>query len=140
MNKQILVGGAALVMLLAAWSGALKGIADLNGNQFGTGYPFPVAPGLLIPVPLDISTVTTGGTAVVALAAGHHNKGGWIHNPSTATIKLCINEQTTASGTSSSGSTTCILPDQTYQISPSGGAVSVISSDSAHIFSGQGFN
>ena len=140
MNKQILVGGAALVMLLAAWGGALTGITDLNGNQFGTGYPFPVAPGTLALVPLDISIVTTGGTAVTALAAGHRNKGGWIHNPSTATIKLCVNEQGTAAGTSSSGPTTCILPDQTYQLSPNGGAVSVISSDSAHVFSGQGFN
>ncbi len=108
---------------------------DANGNLCGV-----TTPGPLTLVPLDISTVTTGGTAVTALAAGHHNKGGWIHNPSTATIKLCINEQGVASGTSSSGPTTCILPGQTYQLSPNTGAVSVISSDSAHVFSGQGFN
>ena len=108
---------------------------DVNGNLCGVS-----TPGQLTIVPLDAATVTTGGTAVTALAAGHRNKGGWIHNPSTASIKLCINEQGTASGTSSAGPLTCILPGQTYQIAPASGAVSVISSDSAHPFSGQGFN
>ncbi len=69
MNKQILVGGAALVMLLAAWGGALKGIADLNGSQFGTGYPFPVAPSPTTPTIQTGGTVTTGGTFQTVLPA-----------------------------------------------------------------------
>lgn len=89
-------------------------------------------------VALDISTVTTGGTAVTALSAGHRTGGGWIQNPPTATIALCINEAGTASGTTSSGSTTCILPGITYTLIPAAGAVSVISSDSSHAFSGYG--
>lgn len=89
-------------------------------------------------VPLDASTVVTGGSAVTALTAGHRGSGGWIFNPTTATINLCINEIGTASGTTSSGNTTCIPPGYAYQLSPSGNAVSVISSDSSHAFSGLG--
>lgn len=89
-------------------------------------------------IALDVATVTTGGTAVTALTAGHRVSGGWIANPTTATISLCINEIGTASGTSSSGSTTCISPGATYVLAPSGNAVSVISSDSSHPFSGEG--
>jgi hypothetical protein len=90
-------------------------------------------------VTLDVKTVTTGGTAVTALTAGHRNNGGWILNPASATVALCINELGTASGTTSSGDTTCIAPGQTYNLLPSGKAVSVVSSDSAHPFSGYGF-
>jgi hypothetical protein len=91
-------------------------------------------------VALDVSSVTTGGTAVTALTAGHRNKGGWLQNPVGATINLCINEIGTASGTTSAGSTTCIQPGQSYSLTPSTTAVSVISSDSAHPFSGVGIN
>lgn len=87
---------------------------------------------------LDVKTVTTGGTAVVALAAGHRTAGGWLLNPSTATIALCINEIGTAVGTTSSGDTTCIQPGQVYTLSASVLEVSVISSDSSHPFSGLG--
>lgn len=90
-------------------------------------------------VPLDVSTVATGGTAVVALSAGHRAAGGWIQNPLTASTNLGINEIGTASGTTSVGNTTFIAPGDTYYISPNGGAVSVISSDSNHNFSGYGF-
>jgi hypothetical protein len=89
-------------------------------------------------VALDVSTVTTGGTAVTALNAGHRTAGGFIQNPPTATINLCINEIGTAAGTTSSGSTTCIQPGQTYALVPASGAVSVIASDSSHAFSGEG--
>jgi hypothetical protein len=99
----------------------------------------PTFPALMPIVPLDINTVTTGGTAVTALNAGHRTKGGWIQNPSTATINLCINESGTASGTTTQGSTVCIVPGQTYTLAPSQNAVSVISSDSAHPFGGEGF-
>lgn len=97
--------------------------------------------GPLTIVALDAATVTTGGTAVSASVAGHHNKGGWILNPSTATINLCINEQGTASGTTSAGALTCIVPGQVFNITPNAtSVVSVISSDSSHAFSGQGYN
>ena len=95
-------------------------------------------PGQRTLVPLDISTVTTGGTAVTALNVGHRTAGGWLLNPIGATVNLCINEQGTASGTTSSGNTTCILPGQAYTLAPAAGAVSVITSDSSHPFSGMG--
>lgn len=96
-------------------------------------------PGPYTIVPLDISTVTTGGTAVYALNGGHRVAGGWIYNPSTATVNLCISETGVASGTVSSGPTTCIAPGVIYNLAPSIAAVSVVSSDSAHAFSGMGF-
>lgn len=90
--------------------------------------------------PLDINIVTTGGVAVQALNPGHHAAGGWLQNPPTATVNLCINEHEAASGTASQGNTTCIAPGAPYYLSPNSGAVSVISSDSAHAFSGYGFS
>lgn len=91
-------------------------------------------------VALDVATVTTGGTAVTALIAGHRTAGGFLLNPIGATINLCINEQATASGTTSAGALTCILPGQSYTLAPAAGAVSVITSDSTHPFSGEGLN
>jgi len=105
---------------------------DSHGNLRG-------ANGSLTIVALDIATVTTGGTAVTALTAGHRTAGGWLQNPATATIFMCINEIGTATGTSSSGNTTCIAPGQSYNLAPSANAVSVITSDSAHPFAGQGW-
>lgn len=89
-------------------------------------------------VALDVATVTTGGTAVTALTAGHRSAGGFLYNPIGATINLCINEQTTASGTTSAGGLTCIQPGQAYTLAPSANAVSVVTSDSSHPFSGEG--
>lgn len=103
------------------------------------GVAVPTKPGALTIVPLDVATVTTGGSAVTALTAGHRTAGGWLFNPTTATINLCINEQGTASGTTSSNATTCIAPGQTYMLTATAGAVSVISSNSAHAFSGMGW-
>ena len=90
-------------------------------------------------VTLTVKTVTTGGTAVTALTAGQRAAGGWIKNPETATENLGINEIGTASGTSSSGDTTFIVPGITYTLAPSGNAVSVISADGSHPFSGMGY-
>lgn len=114
-------------------------VASLAASQASAESVFIVS-GPITLVPLDVATVTTGGTAVSALAAAHRNKGGWLFNPSTATINLCINEIGTASGTTSAGNTTCIVPGQTYVLAASPNAVSVISSDSAHPFSGYGWN
>ena len=88
--------------------------------------------------PLDVSTVTTGGTAVQALGPGEHAAGGFIQNPPGAAVNLCINEAGTAVGTTSNGSTVCIAAGVIYQLSPSIGPVSVVSSDSAHAFAGYG--
>ena len=98
-------------------------------------------PGSVTINPLDVSIVTTGGTAVTAIAAGHRSAGGWILNPSTASAaaSFCVNETAAASGTTSAGSLTCIVPGQTYTVAPGLGPVSVVSSDSAHAFSGLGF-
>ncbi len=79
-------------------------------------------------------------TLQTALIAGHRTAGGFLLNPIGATINLCINEQGTASGTTSAGALTCILPGQSYVLTPAAGAVSVITSDSSHPFSGYGLN
>jgi parallel beta-helix repeat protein len=99
---------------------------------------FPKSGGSTTVSPLSISTVTTGGVAVTAIVANGRNAGGWIKNPESATVYLGINEIGTASGTSSNGNTTFIAPGTTYYLSPSANAVSVISADSGHIFSGLG--
>jgi hypothetical protein len=107
----------------------------------GTGAssgPVQIMPGQRTMVTLDTKTVTTGGTAVVAIAAGNRTGGGWLFNPETATAPLCINEIGTASGTSSAGDTTCIGAGRPYNVTPAAGAVSVVSSDSSHPFSGYG--
>jgi opacity protein-like surface antigen len=95
-------------------------------------------PGPLVLNALDVATVTTGGTAVTAINAGHRSAGGWIQNPPSATINLCIAEVGVASGTVTAGNTVCIIPGQSYTVAPSSGSVSVISSDSAHPFGGYG--
>jgi hypothetical protein len=115
---------------------ALAVVACGSGHTGGT---VSSSPGLRTSVPLDIATVTTGGSAVTALAAGHRTAGGWIANPSTATVNLGINEIGTAAGTTGAGNTTFIAPGQTYTLAPSANAVSVISSDSTHPFSGYGW-
>src|ERR1051325_2831272 len=69
-------------------------------------------------ITLDVKTVTTGATAVTAIATGHRTAGGFLQNPIGATVALCINEIGTASGTTSSGDTTCIQPGQTYNAGP----------------------
>lgn len=116
------------------------GVVSIQGVSSGTTIPVTMTPGVRTIVALDISTVTTGGTAVTALTAGHRTAGGFLTNPKGATIDLCINEQGTASGATSSGALTCIPPGGTYNLTPAAGAVSVITSDSSHPFSGQGLN
>ena len=106
----------------------------------GSGGNVTTTPGQRTIVPLDISTVTTGGVAVTALNAGHRTAGGFLLNPIGATIALCINEQGTASGTTSAGALTCVQPGQSYTLTPASTAVSVITSDSSHPFSGYGLN
>lgn len=115
-------------------------VISVQGIPSGTTIPVTSSPGARTIVPLDVSTVTTGGTAVTALTAGHRTAGGFLYNPIGATINLCINEQATASGTTSAAGLTCIQPGQSYTLVPAAGAVSVITSDSSHPFSGEGLN
>lgn len=95
--------------------------------------------GQLTLVPLDVASVTTGGTAVTALNAGHRNAGGWLLNPVGAAQPLCINELGTAAGTTSAGSVICIAAGASFNLAPSPNPVSVVSSDSAHPFAGEGY-
>lgn len=125
--------GLATLLLMSVASTSTAQIENLKQTPAVTTAPYVL-------VPLDVATVTTGGTAVTALTAGHRTRGGFLKNPDTATIPLCINEQGTASGTVSAGATTCILPGQSYNLAPSPNAVSIITSDSAHPVSGMGYN
>jgi hypothetical protein len=90
-------------------------------------------------ISLNVATVTTGGTAVTALAAGQRSKGGWIQNPPSASTNLCVNEKGTAT-TTAGGDVTCLVPGQTYILAANGNAVSVVSSDGPHPFSGYGWH
>ena len=111
-----------------------------NGVVTNTGSVTNMSPAARTLVTLDVKTVTTGGTAVAALTAGHRTAGGILCNPQGATINLGVNEIGTAAGTTSSGDTTFIIPGQCYKVAPASTAVSVISSDSSHPFSGYGLN
>lgn len=135
----------------SAWSsgsGSVVAIVKTIANNTGGAIPagtnsiggVTTTPGQRTIVALDVSTVTTGGTAVTALTAGHRTAGGFLTNPKGATIDLCINEQATASGTTSAAGLTCISPGGTYNLVPTSTAVSVITSDSSHPFSGEGLN
>jgi hypothetical protein len=138
-NKKVISTCGGVTMTAGEYT---PGTVDTTGAECvsSSGSGGTVTPGLLTIVPLDVATVTTGGTAVTALAAGHRNKGGFLLNPKAATIDLCINEQTAASGTVSAGGLICVSPGQSYTLSPSALAVSVVTSDSAHPFAGQGLN
>lgn len=139
----IVSGAGTLLQFLGTVDGSshftLQSTPRINGAQVDFTNPIPTKPAPLTLVPLAIASVTTGGTAVAALNAGQRTAGGWIQNPVTASVNLGINEIGTAAGITSSGSTTFITPGQTYLLAPSNNAVSVISSDSAHAFSGMGW-
>lgn len=116
------------------------GASSTGTQRVTTSSDSTIGPASRTLVTLDVKTVTTGGTAVTAIAAGHRTFGGFIQNPPSATVNLCINEIATATGTTSSGDTTCIQPGVAYKVAPASTAVSVISSDSSHPFSGYGLN
>jgi hypothetical protein len=153
--------GSVLISTLLRGQNALGDFVDMSiaPSQFGhgqvtssvisgTGGKGPVLlkanaqgklTGAVTPVTLAIKTVTTGGVAVTSIAAGARTEGCFLQNPPSATVNLCINEIGTAAGTTSSGDTVCIVPGATYVVSAGPGAVSVISSDSAHPFAGYGY-
>jgi len=93
---------------------------------------------ILTPADPDIATVTTGGTAVNAFAAGHVVKGGLLTNPSGASQPLCV-RLTGAAGTATSAGTICVAAGASYTIPPMSGAVSVNATDSSHVFGGVGY-
>jgi hypothetical protein len=137
-NKKVIPTCGGVTMTVGEYT---PGTVDTTGAECVTGGASgTVTPGSLTLVPLDVSTVTTGGTAVTALTAGHRTKGGFLVNPENATINLCINEQAAASGTVSAAALVCIAPSQAYTLAPSSLGVSVVTSDSAHPFAGQGYN
>ena len=88
-------------------------------------------------VPLDISSVTTGGVAVTALSAGHATAGGWIMTANKAGI--CVDQTTTAGTVTGTPSTTgCVAGNAPFYLVPSSHAVSVNSSASSVSFGGEG--
>ena len=88
-------------------------------------------------VPLDVSSVTTGGTAVTALNAGHATAGGFIVTANAAGI--CVDQRTTAgTATGTPSSTTCVAQNQVFNLVPNPGAVSVNSTASSVPFGGEG--
>lgn len=147
-NQSNMAGGVCLTSPMALSNGQQGGLLiDCTTRALitspassGPATSVTTTPAQRTIVPLDVATVTTGGTAVTALTAGHRTAGGFLYNPIGATINLCINEQGAASGTTSAGSLTCINPGQAYTLTPAAGAVSVVTSDSSHPFSGQGLN
>lgn len=130
------VGGATFALGSALSASSLPVV--IASDQ--AALPVTTTPTARTIIALDVATVTTGGTAVTALTAGHRTAGGFLVNPKGATIDLCINEQTTASGTTTAGGLICIAPAQSYTLAPSALAVSVITSDSSHPFGGYGLN
>lgn len=107
------------------------------GSVTGGGGSVLTKPGPYIIVPLDIATVTTGGTAVVALSAGHATAGGFILTSSSA--GLCVDQHTTAgTATGTPSTTSCVPATIPYNLVPSAGAVSVNSTGSSTALAGEG--
>lgn len=121
----------------------------IQGNAGGVPVPVTVSsgsstittkPGTFTEVALDVATTTSANTAVTALIATHRSAGGWIENPITATTVICVNTITTAAFSSGAcvGSNNGIAPGQVFNIPANANAVSVVSSDASHAFSGEG--
>lgn len=90
-------------------------------------------------IPLDISTVTTGGTAVPALSPGHAKCGGWLMTANAAGI--CVDQiQTAGTATGTPSTTGCVAANVPYYLVPSSNGVSVNSGSSSVSFGGQGVN
>ena len=118
-------------------AGSNPGYMDMNGNVCVGGLVNgTVKPQALTQVPLDVASVTTGGTAVAALSAGHATAGGFVVTANSAGI--CVNEIGTA-GTASSGNTTCVAQNVPYYLAPTTNAVSVNSSASSVTLAGYGY-
>ena len=121
--------GTAAPGTSAASASSVQGVTN--------GVPVSTTPGPLAPYDLDVATVTTGGTAVTALAAGNAAKGGFIKAVSAI---LCIRDSTGTAGTVDGvAGTTCIAVGQTYTLPPQVGAISVNSTTAGAIIGGRGY-
>jgi hypothetical protein len=120
-------------------SGTSTIVAALKGIYAKLAGVLSFSPAQTTPAGPDISSVTTGGTAVNAFSAGHCAKGCFVRNPATATQNLCANGVTTASGTSDNAATLCAGPGQQVTFTPRATAISVVSSDAPHTFAGEGY-
>lgn len=112
--------------------GTSSGTQDTTGNACVTS-----APGTRTIIPLDVSTVTTGGTAVTALNAGHATAGGYLITANSAGI--CVDQSTTAGDVTGTPSTTaCVAANVPFYLAPTNNAVSVNSTASSVSFAGEG--
>jgi len=108
-----------------------------TGGGGGGGGAVTTTPGQRTIVLLDVSTVTTGGTAVTALATGHASAGGFIVTSNAA--GLCVDQyQTAGTVTGTPSSTACVAMNVPYQLVPSAHAVSVNSTASGVALGGEG--
>lgn len=89
------------------------------------------------PIALDNTSVTTAGTPVNALNAGHATAGGFIHTTNAAGMYVA---QIGSAGTVDGGSTVFVPANTTYTVIPSAAAVSVNSTASATAIAGYGAN
>jgi len=92
-------------------------------------------PGTYTLVPLDVSTLTTTNTAYNVLSAGHCTAGGFI--VTTNSSGMIVNQITTAT-TVVGGSNIFVAANTTYEIIPTGNALSAITSGSSVAVSGYG--
>lgn len=87
-------------------------------------------------ISLDVATVTTGGTPVTAINAGHAVCGGVLVTSNAA--GMCVNQNGDA-GTATAGDTICVAQNVPYYVIPSAKAVSVNSTASSVAIGGYGF-
>lgn len=120
---------AGTVSVTAA--GAATAANQTNGSQV-------VKPAARTIIPLDVSAIVTGGTAVTALTAGHATAGGIIITANAAGI--CVDQHTTAGTVTGTPSTTMCVPQNiVFNLVPNSGAVSV-NSTAAAALGGEGLN
>ena len=90
-------------------------------------------------VPLDASTVVTGGTAITALKNGHAIHGGTLITGNTA--GMCVDQTQTAGTVTGTPSTTVCVPAATpFYLVPNNHSVSVNSTASSVAIAGWGQN
>lgn len=96
-----------------------------------------------VPVALDAASVATAGTAVTALAPGHHGHGGWLRN-CNASGTLYVNDNGAATQTET-GSNAALYPGeggqgQRYDVPAGLATISVTGSQNGMTICGEGYN
>ncbi len=128
--------GAGIPLVGSGIRGWLSGtyyyILQLQNAQAGAG--LRTIPGALTYAAGSTTTVATGGTAVVAAAAGTIHSGFDLKNPAAATEPLFFNLAGTA-GTTESGTTFALAAGASYH-GPAGTtqALSVNAATTGHVF------